>query len=153
MGELLEKRIVQVGLGAVVVLVWGYNMLKIADIAGPAETDNTSGEIIFDRAFFELPDLLQYDYEADFRDPFTPGLTRPKRRSPIQSKPKSPPKQIRFPELKLTGVIEGTALLQNSRQAVFFVAPGDTVEEAQVKAVTPDSVVLVFKSKEFSVKF
>ncbi|MGF1670727.1 MAG: hypothetical protein ACFCU6_09775 [Balneolaceae bacterium] len=152
MSELIENKIVQMILGVIVILIWGYNMLKITDIATPASSGNQSPFTALDQDLLEIPDLLQYDYKADFRDPFLPGLTQQTSlpvANNIESNPPPPP--VTPPDVKLTGVIEGTALLQNSRNELFFAAPGDTVDGALVKSVTPYSVVMIFKSKEFTV--
>lgn len=126
-------------------------MLKITDIALPAPADNDSALLPLDEDLLEVPDLLHYDYKAEFRDPFMPGLTQPPRLPVVRTEFEPPPQSVSPPEMKLTGVIEGTALLQNSRDELFFAAKGDTVDGALVKLVTPHSVVMIFKSKEFTV--
>jgi hypothetical protein len=151
MSELLEKKIVQIILGAIVILIWGYNMLKITDIATPVSPDNEIAFHPLDQDLLELPDLLQYNYKADFRDPFTPGLTQQASLPVVTNIESEPPPPVTPPDVKLTGVIEGTALLQNNREELFFAAPGDTVDGALVKSVTPSSVVMIFKTKEFTV--
>jgi len=151
MSDLLEKKIVQITLGAIVVLIWGYNMLKITDIALPAPADSDSSLLPLDQDLLEIPDLLHYDYKAEFRDPFMPELTHPPRLPVEKTEFEPPPQSVSPPKIKLSGVIEGTALLQNSREELYFAAPGDTVDGAFVKLVTPQSVVMIFKSKEFTV--
>lgn len=150
MKVLLEMKSIQVSLVLVVALVWGYNALTIMEIStGEGEAMSVS-TAEFDSTLLELPEQQAYRYNSDFRDPFQPALSRPakKEKKPVRKKP--PP--IVLPELKLAGVIEGTAILRNGKRGLFFAAVGDTVEGARVTAVAADSVVLVFKSKEFTVK-
>jgi len=152
MSELLENKIVQMMLGAVVVLIWGYNMIQISDIATTSSADNMGEHLTLDQNLLEIPEQLECNYKADFRDPFLPGLTKQVRvpiTNHIESEP--PPQPVTPPQVRLTGVIDGTALLQNSREDLFFAAPGDTVDGALVKSVTAHSVVLIFNSKEFTV--
>lgn len=152
MGDLLEKRSFQVSLGLIVILIWGFNMKNIADIAVEQDQPIETDKISLDSSFFAMPELLSYEYKPNFRDPFKLALYRPK----IKEKPtkrKKPEAPIRFPSLKLTGVIEETAMIQNSQQVVFFAVKGDTVEGATVQLITPDSAIMIFKKKPFTVKF
>lgn len=138
-------------MGIIVIVIWGINMLKIADISTGSDQPQQVDSLSFDEAFFTIPELSKNNYNDNYRNPFQIQLTE-KVKKKSTPKPKPPIKKIQLPRLTLTGVIEGTALLKNSRHMVFFATVGDTVEGAVVESVTQDSVVLEYKSKQLIVK-
>jgi len=148
MKKLLNSRIFQGILVLTLILVWGYNVLQITDLSIQPEPVSQTRDIVIDQALFELPEQQKYSYSPDFRDPFQIDLpkkqTGPKPRAKPQKK-----EPVKLPPLTLTGVINGTALLQNSGNVTFFAEEGDTVEGAKIRVIYSDSVKLVFKSKEF----
>ena len=148
MDDLLNNRLFQLLLVLVLVVVWGYNMIQIADISLPSNDTVQNQSITIDQALFELPEKQEFEYKANFKDPFKASLPHysPKPQPKKKVKKQEP---VRLPQLRLTGVINGTALIRNTRQVVFFAVPGDTIEGAQVQSISSDSVQLVFKSKEF----
>lgn len=142
----------QVSLGMVVILIWGYNMVSILDLTSTLNDDTSMGSVSIDSRVFSIPEREEYTYQPNFNDPFRPTFLVPKKKKAVQTRPK-PKKPVIPPRLKLSGVIEHTAQLTDQMNKVHFVAKGDTIEGAVVTAVTPDSVVLRFKSKVFTVKF
>ncbi|GEM_PF-2188067 len=152
MRKLLEKRSIQLVLGITVIVIWGFNMLQIVDMSKDSEETNKSTKIEFSKAFFTLPNFREYQYKGDYKDPFEIKLSKIKREPNIPKSKKSNKKTVRPPQLKLTGIIEGTALIQNNNQTVFFVGVGDTVEGARIESIVQDSVTLVFKQRTFSIK-
>lgn len=154
MNKLLQKKSIQLCLAVILVLVWGYNMFKIADISNETGAKTADNEITFDSAFFTMPEVQKYEYEGNFSDPFKPQLHPKRQEKKPEKKSKSPPKPdpVQLPNLKLSGVIEGTALIQNREQVIFFAAVGDTVESARVQSISADSVVMKIKSKEFTIR-
>ena len=151
MQEQLGKRSMQLALGAAVLLIWGYNMLSIAGISADdkEKPDIRSAE---DPTLLALPDFTPYEYTGDFRDPFRPQLQmRPVSKPVKKVTTLSDKEQVRFPELLLRGVIGQTAMIQNRARSVFFANPGDTVEQSVVRTINPDSVMLEYKGKSFTI--
>lgn len=151
MNGILEKRSIQISLALVVALIWGYNAFTIMDIT----TDGAASEVVastdIDSALLRMPNQLAYHYEGNFKDPFEPALRRPApRKKKKPAKPAPPP--VTPPNLTLSGVIEGTAILSNTRRELFFAEVGDSVEGARITAIVADSVTLEYKSKQFSIK-
>lgn len=154
MAELLEKRSIQAGLVLVLLLIWGYNMLKIDDISTGEETPDPGEELKMDNTVLNIPERELYEFEGNFRDPFRPELThlRTVQKAKPQIKPKKKP--VVPPKLRLTGIIEGTAMFQNyQNKTVYFAVKGDTVKGALVIDIARDSVVMKYKKKIFTVKF
>lgn len=152
MTELLEKRSVQLVLALIVILIWGNNMIKIVDLSTDKQGSGEGQELSVDSAIFSLEEQSEYEPERNFRDPFLPALTLP----PLPANRPMPPeetKPVELPRLRLTGIIDETALIQGRDQVVYYAAPGDTLEGATVTAIRADSVMMIFQSKEFVVTF
>lgn len=153
MRELIQKKSVQVLLGLLLMLVWGYNMISFFNLTTEEEVIKNP-ETLSDLNLGEVnaPVSKNYQYSADFRDPFRPGLTGV-RQSPPPLENKSEPEELPLPVLQLTGIVENTAIIKDQLQKPFFVSKGDTVQGARVKSVTRDSVILVYRSKEIILTF
>lgn len=153
MRDWLEKKSVKAALVVALILVWGYNSYSIVGIANKNETNPKSQkEIRIDLDQLEIPDTDNFNYKDDFRDPFRPRLKKKTQKETDDIPKESQKEQVQIPYLKLTGVVEETALIQNKRKQVFFVSSGDTVGGAHVRYVTEDSVGLVLKEKKFKLK-
>jgi hypothetical protein len=152
MGKLLERKIVQLALVIALILIWGYNSYSIMGITQKDEIMGSSeNSMNFDTTGLEVPEARHFGYKANFRDPFAPQLAKTGHK-----KAKDPPKKtiqkVKIPSLKLTGVIDRMALIQNRNKKLAFVSEGDTVAGARVRFVTEDSVGLTFRKKEFNLK-
>lgn len=148
----LEKKSVKAVLVLALIVVWGYNSYSIVEMTNEEETAaNQNQELNVNLSELKVPDNERFTYNANFRDPFEPELRKRVRKKPPKKRPKK--KVVRIPHLQLTGIVEEMALIKNQRKQLFFVSTGDSVEGARVRFVTEDSVGLVFKEKEFNLKF
>jgi hypothetical protein len=153
MKKLLENRHIQLTLGLAVILVWGYNMVTLTGITVMDKTSETNPGVTIEAKMLELPEHRQITYKGEFRDPFYPELKPPQRKAVARKKPDPPPKPVVLPPFELSGIVDGTAFIQNRKTKTFyFAAAGDMVEGARIHTLTADSVMFVYKNKEFVLK-
>ncbi len=151
MKKLIQKRSIQILLGSIVIMIWGYNIIFIFDISTMPDNGSETAIVNIENELLDIPQRREYSYQSTFPDPFKPEflVLKKEKNTPSEEKPK---KRIIPPRLKLFGVIEQTAQLKTMSNEVQFVSKGDSVEGAIVRSITPDSVVLSYKSKIFTVK-
>jgi len=154
MRNLLQNRWIQVLLGFLVLIIWIYNSWKILAIGNSdRESPKFNQSIDSFQSEFLNSVIEQYHYSGDFRDPFRPGLKRAVSAPVIQEPIDYEEQEIFYiPELILTGIVEKRAVVMDQFQEIYFVVPGDTIHEAIVRTVTPDSVILDYKKTIFTIK-
>lgn len=154
MRDWLEKRSVKGALVLALIVIWGYNSYSIVGMSSEEETaSGYENEIDFDISELTIPDTEHYRYKADFQDPFEPRLKSSVKEKPEPTQEQTREEKTRIPNLKLTGIVEEMALIQNQNRKLFFVSAGDTVEGARIRFVAEDSVGLIVKEKKFTLQF
>jgi len=151
MNKVMEHRGIQLFLVVAVAIIWGYNTFTLIDISSDRNTASVNYKQESNGSIPELPEWNLYAYKGDFKDPFRALVSKPNTNPPPVRQEPSPP-EIILPQISLTGVIEGVALIQNSNRELFFAEVGDSIQGARIKAVYRDSVMLEYKSKNFSLK-
>lgn len=148
------------GLGVIVLAVWAYNIFQFVDIAESKEkvvTEIPDMETI--KTNFEVRDTVAYTFKGKYRDPFS--YTSLRKEVTVEKSPKQkndvPPKRkqskpIRLPDIKLTGVIEMTAIIKAPDNTTHFRNRGEEINEILVQSIWNDSVRVEYKGKSFMLK-
>ncbi len=151
MKNVMEHRGIQFFLVVAVAIIWGYNTFTLIDISSDRNIAAINYKQDSNGSIPELPKWDLYAYKSDFKDPFRAFVSKPNTNPPPIRHEPSPP-EIILPQISLNGVIEGVALIQTSNRELFFAEVGDSIQGVRIKAVYKDSVMLEYKSKNFSLK-
>ncbi|MAO63609.1 MAG: hypothetical protein CL666_01280 [Balneola sp.] len=147
MKKFFETTIGKIILLAIVVAVWGINVLNFSGMAGEEEAGQSQIYANMMEDEYKLPEFEGYHYSASSRNPFhIPSNFRIQQEKPVEE---TKAEVYQQPVLILNGVMEGMAILTNQRGQTFFVEERDTFNTILVKKIFRDSVRLVHQGNTF----
>jgi len=138
--------------------VWGYVFYEIAH--GVGQPDDPFADLALPSTTAETASTATpirsgpvVTYHGDFRDPFArpAGLFARKAAAPRVSKPAKPAPPAP-PPLALSGVVDGTALLQGEDGSVFVARAGESAGSVRVVSVKRDQVVIRFQGRAHTLR-
>ncbi len=152
MKDFLETTIGKIILGAIVIVVWGVNVVNFSELASSEEVPVVQQVQSINLDELTVPEKIGYTYSPSGRDPFrmsgTPQVVQAPQ--PVQNRPEP---EVPMPRLILSGILDNTAVILDDRGQSYFVESGETFREGiLVTAVVRDSVLLEYNDKKFTLK-
>ncbi len=153
MKEFLETMVGKILLGAVVVAVWGVNVVNFSELASSEQSPIVQQVQSVNLDELTVPEKVGYTYSASGRDPFRDSGVAPQREVVAEPEPVRPEPEIPMPRLTLSGILDKTAVILDDRGQSYFVESGETFRDGiLVTAVVRDSVLLEYNDKKFTLK-
>ncbi|WP_409029383.1 hypothetical protein [Gracilimonas sediminicola] len=149
MKAFFETTLGKVILAAVVIGIWGVNVVNFSEMAGSDEPEQARiyADVMDEQ--LALPDFIPYRYQPGGRNPFQlPGnMVEPQARP----SPQAEQEEYAPPSVVLSGVMEGMAIIRDQAGQTFFVEENDSFNNITVKAIFSDSVHLEHQGRTFTV--
>ena len=152
MKEFLETTPGKLLLGALVLLIWGRNVINISELSSGDEQVAVQGVQNIDIDDLALPEKINYEYSSSGKDPFKKPLLR--QELPVKSEQvQQPEEEVVLPNITLSGIMEGMALITDEQGNTVFVKAKETfMNEVYVMHIWQDSVLLEYQDKKFTLK-
>lgn len=149
MKAFFETTLGKVILAAVVIGIWGVNVVNFSEMTGQGEPEQAQIYANMMEEELALPGFTTYRYQEGRRNPFeVPGdLMGPQSRKP----PRTEQEKYTTPTIILNGVMEGMAILRDQTGQTFFVEENDSFNNITVKEIFSDSVRLEHEGRIFTV--
>lgn len=152
MKEFLETTPGKLLLGALVLLIWGRNVINISELSSSDEQVAVQSVKNIDIDNLVLPAKISYEYSSSGRDPFK----KPFLRYELPTKPEQiqeSKEEVVLPNITLSGIMEGMALITDEQGNTVFVKAKETfMNELYVMHIWQDSVLLEYQDKKFTLK-
>ena len=147
MKKFLETTYGKVVLCAVVAGIWGVNIINFS---GMGEEEKAQNQLFLDieEGKYGVPIFETYTYDGSARNPFQISSDYRVQNDPREQVEKE---EYQRPDLSLTGVMDGMAILRDNQGQTFFVEENETFNKILVKSVYRDSVLLVHQGNEFTI--
>jgi len=150
--EKLDTSFGKILLIIVVIGIWSYNFISFSELGSGQEKIRKSGVRHVNINQVKLPATLNYRYPDIQRDPFKASGTVKTVRLQEQRSPATE-EFVNLPPIRLTGIIEHTAIILFDNTESLIVAKGDTFRNITVEQVFEDSVTVRFMNKKFTLTF
>ena len=147
----LETTLGKVILGALVVGVWGVNVINFSGMGNGGQMQSIKEVQNINLDELVIPKRNSYRYSSSSRDPFVSEHVV----TPFDVEPSSSIQQENYmePALQLTGIFDGMAVISDYFGQSYFVANGETFKDGiVVKQIVQDSVVLEYKNRNIVLK-
>lgn len=141
MREWHDRKSLVVPLGVLAVTVWAYVLYTLV-AAWPASEPDVQVPSL------QAPDVTEtiaHVWQDDFRDPFSSTVRSEPPVSRVPRNVSATPEVV--VRLRLIGVVDGTAMLEQPDGGVLLARRGTDVEGGQVTSVSPEAVVLRIRGR------
>ena len=153
--EIKQKKHIIIPLILAVLVIWGYNLAQILSISiGNGEQAIQSEIGLKDKLNLTLENS-NYNYNGNFRDPFDMEIFHAKKKASPKSVPveEDNSKSDFRPPIQLTGIIQETAIIEDTYNQVHFAVKGEKVnDKIVIQAVYSDSILVSYRNMEFVYK-
>lgn len=150
-----RKPLILLVLVVLALAIWTFNFMnsresRSGDDAGPGKSTQLAGE----RA--DLARTISFEYKPDFRDPFSSPFAHKPKPKKVAKKAKPKPRRPQRPPYAIGGINwnpnNPMTLLQPRRGEPSLVGVGDSLPDLRVHAIFPESVVVYYKSRKYTLK-
>lgn len=151
MKEFLETTLGKILLGITVITIWGINVVNFSGMANDDTIQSIQQIQNINLEELEIPEKKTFKYSSSSRDPFIFGTIV--KAPEIRSEPDVQQENYIEPQLQLTGIFDGMAVISDERGQTYFLKKGEVFKDhIEVEWIAADSVVLEYKKRIFTLK-